>query len=195
MVSLETPVCDFDAPAVDFALPGIDGETWTLEQCRGKRPAGDVYLQPLPVREGDSRATGARYPRVARQARHQHRGDHGQRPDRIRRGFLREHAEGGRRVRLPLSLFTGREPGGRQGLWRGLHPDFFGYNADLKLQYRGRFDASRKETAPADARRDLFEAMVQVAETGRGPAEQIPAWAVPSSGKRATEPGTPPFYQ
>ncbi|MDZ7661868.1 MAG: hypothetical protein U5J94_05715 [Thiohalophilus sp.] len=36
MVSLETPVCDFDAPAVDFALPGIDGETWTLEQCRGK---------------------------------------------------------------------------------------------------------------------------------------------------------------
>ena len=54
-------------------------------------------------------------------------------------------------------------------------PDFFGYNANLELQYRGRLDASRKQTAPTDARRDLFEAMRQVAETGRGPAEQIPS--------------------
>ena len=54
-------------------------------------------------------------------------------------------------------------------------PDFFGYDADLGLQYRGRLDASRKEAAPADARRDLFEAMKQVAETGEGPAEQIPS--------------------
>jgi hypothetical protein len=53
-------------------------------------------------------------------------------------------------------------------------PDFFGYNADLKLQYRGRLDASRKETAP-DAPRDLFEAMKQVALTGQGPREQIPS--------------------
>jgi hypothetical protein len=37
-------------------------------------------------------------------------------------------------------------------------PDFFGYNAELELQYRGRLDESRKETAPADVRRDLFEA-------------------------------------
>ena len=47
-------------------------------------------------------------------------------------------------------------------------PDFFGYNADLKLQYRGRLDESRKEAAP-NARRDLFEAMKQVAQTGQGP--------------------------
>jgi hypothetical protein len=54
-------------------------------------------------------------------------------------------------------------------------PDFFGYNQDLQLQYRGRLDASRKEAAPADARRDLFEAMQQVALTGQGPAAQIPS--------------------
>jgi hypothetical protein len=53
-------------------------------------------------------------------------------------------------------------------------PDFFGYNSNLELQYRGRLDASRKETAAADVRRDLFEAMRQIAETGQGPAEQIP---------------------
>ncbi len=53
-------------------------------------------------------------------------------------------------------------------------PDFFGYNSRLELQYRGRLDASGKETAPADARRELFEAMRLVAETGQGPSEQIP---------------------
>jgi hypothetical protein len=54
-------------------------------------------------------------------------------------------------------------------------PDFFGYNAQLQLQYRGRLDASRKDTAPADVKRDLFDAMVQVAKTGHGPREQIPS--------------------
>jgi hypothetical protein len=54
-------------------------------------------------------------------------------------------------------------------------PDFFGFNGRLELQYRGRLDESRKETAPEGVRRDLYEAMKQVAETGRGPAEQIPS--------------------
>ncbi|MFN3884894.1 MAG: thioredoxin family protein, partial [Rhodocyclaceae bacterium] len=53
-------------------------------------------------------------------------------------------------------------------------PDFFGFNANLELQYRGRLDESRKETAPEGVRRDLFEAMKQIAQTGQGPREQIP---------------------
>ena len=53
-------------------------------------------------------------------------------------------------------------------------PDFFGFNAGDELQYRGRLDASRRELV-ANARRDLFEAMKQIAETGKGPAEQIPS--------------------
>jgi peroxiredoxin len=51
-------------------------------------------------------------------------------------------------------------------------PDFFGFNADLKLQYRGRFDESRKETA-TESTRDLFYAMKLIAETGDGPSEQV----------------------
>ncbi|HSQ08164.1 MAG TPA: thioredoxin family protein, partial [Chromatiaceae bacterium] len=46
---------------------------------------------------------------------------------------------------------------------------------DLGLQYRGRLDASRKDAASADARRDLFEAMSLVAATGQGPQDQIPS--------------------
>ena len=53
-------------------------------------------------------------------------------------------------------------------------PDFFGFNSQDELQYRGRLDAPRM-TPVANARRDLFEAMKQVVETGHGPAEQIPS--------------------
>jgi peroxiredoxin len=53
-------------------------------------------------------------------------------------------------------------------------PDFFGLNGQDELQYRGRLDASRM-TPVANARRDLFEAMKQIAETGRGPKEQLPS--------------------
>ncbi len=54
-------------------------------------------------------------------------------------------------------------------------PDFYGFNGDLELQYRGRLDESGRDPASADVRRDLFEAMKQIAETGNGPAEQIPS--------------------
>lgn len=53
-------------------------------------------------------------------------------------------------------------------------PDFFGYDADLKLRYRGQLDASRKQAAPEGTRRELFEAMCQIAATGHGPLEQNP---------------------
>jgi len=36
MVSLQTPVCEFDEPARNFSLPGVDGEIWTLKKCSGK---------------------------------------------------------------------------------------------------------------------------------------------------------------
>ena len=51
-------------------------------------------------------------------------------------------------------------------------PDFFGLNARDELQYRGRLDASRTSLVP-DARRELYEAMKLIAETGRGPAQQM----------------------
>jgi peroxiredoxin len=53
-------------------------------------------------------------------------------------------------------------------------PDFFGFDAVLRLRYRGRLDASRKETAAEGAPRELFEAMRLIARTGEGPAQQHP---------------------
>lgn len=53
-------------------------------------------------------------------------------------------------------------------------PEFFGFDAQLTLQYHGRLDDSGREAKP-DARRELYEAMLQIAETGRGPQDQIAA--------------------
>jgi peroxiredoxin len=51
-------------------------------------------------------------------------------------------------------------------------PEFFGFNSALELQYHGRLDASRRDAVP-NAKRELFEAMKLIAETGKGPREQI----------------------
>jgi peroxiredoxin len=51
-------------------------------------------------------------------------------------------------------------------------PDFFGFNAQLELQYRGRLDEGTTNQPPPDARRDLLEGMKQIAQTGQGPANQ-----------------------
>jgi peroxiredoxin len=53
-------------------------------------------------------------------------------------------------------------------------PDFFGFDAELALRYRGRLDASGRSQLEG-GRRELFEAMRQVAETGEEPAEQTPS--------------------
>jgi len=54
-------------------------------------------------------------------------------------------------------------------------PDFFGFDRERVLQYRGRLDASGRLPATPDTRRELYEAMLQVARTGRGPDVQNPS--------------------
>ncbi|GAB3262720.1 thioredoxin family protein [Chitinimonas naiadis] len=53
-------------------------------------------------------------------------------------------------------------------------PDFFGYDSELKLRYRGRFDASGRHVVPGAAR-ELFEAMKMIAMLGEGPPQQWPS--------------------
>ena len=52
-------------------------------------------------------------------------------------------------------------------------PEFFGFDRNLKLGYHGRMDASGRSADPA-ARRELYEAMVAIAEGRPAPAEQHP---------------------
>ncbi len=54
-------------------------------------------------------------------------------------------------------------------------PDFFGYNKDLELQYRGRMRELKDLKPIATGDSDLFKAMKEIAETGNGPKNQIPS--------------------
>ena len=54
-------------------------------------------------------------------------------------------------------------------------PDFFGYNKNLELQYRGRLRELKKLIPVRDGESDLFKAMKQIAKTGKGPESQIPS--------------------
>ena len=54
-------------------------------------------------------------------------------------------------------------------------PDFFGYNKDLGLQYRGRLRELKNLVPLRDGESDLFKAMKLIAETGKGPENQIPS--------------------
>jgi peroxiredoxin len=54
-------------------------------------------------------------------------------------------------------------------------PDFFGFDRDLKLKYRGRLDEGRTTPPPPNARRELLEAMRAIAAGGPAPANQVPS--------------------
>lgn len=54
-------------------------------------------------------------------------------------------------------------------------PDLFGFNSDGTLEYRGRVDSAGSRPASGTEKRELREAMLEIARTGKGPAEQIPS--------------------
>jgi peroxiredoxin len=175
MVSLETPVCDFGLAAPDFNLLGVDGKQWTLQECRGENGLLVMFIcnhcpYVKAVRE-----------RIVRDTRELL--EYGIRSVAIMSNDPTDYPEDSfdnmteiaRLFDFPFPYVIDETQAVAKAYGAICTPDFFGYNADLALQYRGRLDVSRKETAPADVRRDLFEAMKQVAETGKGPEQQIPS--------------------
>jgi peroxiredoxin len=185
MVSLQTPVCDFGRPAPDFALPGVDGRIWTRDQCAGEKGLLVMFIcNHCPY-------VKAVRDRIVRDAREL--AEHGIRSVAIMSNDPTDYHEDsfenmGRvaeEYQFPFPYLFDETQEVAKAYGAVCTPDFFGYNADLGLQYRGRLDESRKETAPAGVRRDLFEAMKQVAETGQGPREQIPSMGCSIKWKQA----------
>ena len=173
MVSTATPICAFGTPAPDFSLPGTDGRQHSLASCRGPngllvmficnhcpyvkavldrilrdgRELADLGIGCVAISSNDP----AQYPEddfdnMVKLARDKH---------------------------FPFPYLFDESQTVARAYGAVCTPDFFGYDAQLGLQYRGRIDASGRNPAPPDARRDLFQAMKAVAETGHGPTEQI----------------------
>ena len=175
MVSLETPVCEFDKPIVDFALPGIDGKVWTPEMARGENGLLVMFIcnhcpYVKSIRD-----------RIVRDTRELM--EYGVNTVAIMSNDPAEYEEDSfenmklvaEEYEYPFPYLFDETQDVAKAYGAVCTPDFFGYNKTLRLQYRGRLDASRKEAAPPDVKRDLFDAMKQVALTGRGPENQIPS--------------------
>ena len=175
MVSLQTPVCDFGKPAVDFSLPGTDGKVWTLEDCRGKKgllvmficnhcPYVKAVLDRLVRDTRELHELGVNSVAIMSNDPHQYEEDSFENMQKIARE---------KDFPFPYLLDATQEVAKAYGAV--CTPDFFGYNADLQLQYPGALGRQPQGGRTEDARRDLFEAMKHVAETGKGPEVQIPS--------------------
>jgi peroxiredoxin len=175
MVSLTTPVCDFGWQAVDFDLPGVDGKRYNLASARGPNGLLVMFIcNHCPY-------VKAVLDRIVRDCRKLK--DHGIGAIAIMSNDPTDYPEDSwdnmvriaRERDFPFPYVLDETQSVAKAYGAVCTPDFFGFNARLELQYRGRLDASRKEAAPEGARRELFEAMKQIAATGQGPREQIPS--------------------
>ncbi|MCF6250249.1 MAG: thioredoxin family protein [Methylococcaceae bacterium] len=172
MVSLNPPVCDFGVKAIDFDLPGTDGQNWTLEKCMGEKgllvmficnhcPYVKAIHQRLLRDTAELKSLGIASVAISSNDVTEYPEDSFENMQ-----LLAKELNFGFPYLLDKSQQIAKQFGAV------CTPDFFGYNKSFELQYRGRLDASRKETAPADAKRDLFDAMKQIAQTGHGPKQQ-----------------------
>ena len=166
------PVCDFGWKAPRFTLPATDGRSYTLEQLRGRNgtliaficnhcPYVKSVIGRLARDANDLSLLGINTLAINSNDAEQYPED----------GFA-EMAVFTRQHQLPFPYLHDDTQAIARAYDAVCTPDFFGFNSNLELQYRGRLDASRKELVP-NAPRELYEAMKQVAETSRGPTGQI----------------------
>lgn len=172
-MAVSPPVCDFGWKAPDFRLPDTSGRLWSLDDIRG--PKGLLimficnhcpYVQAILDRlQRDAEALMDLGIGVAAISSN----DVESYPEDSPENMARLAAERG--FRFPY-LFDETQAVAK-AYDAICTPDFFGFNAACQLQYRGRLDASGRTAGPVDARRELYEAMLSVAETGQGPRDQI----------------------
>jgi len=175
MASTNTPVCDFGWQAVDFDLPGVDGKRHSLATACGPRGLIVMFIcNHCPY-------VKAVIHRIVRDCRELAALGIGSiavmsnDPTEYPEDSWDNMVKLARDQQFPFPYVRDESQEIARAYGAVCTPDFFGFNAARELQYRGRLDESRKETAPEGVRRDLFEAMKIVAATGQGPREQIPS--------------------
>ncbi|CTQ51578.1 AhpC/TSA family protein [Roseibium album] len=175
MAALNTPVCDFNWQAQDFTLPATNGVTYGLKDIAGEYgtlvmficnhcPFVLAVLDKIVRDARDLKELGVGVAAICSNDAVAYPADNFHNMQLL----AEEHA-------FPFPYLHDADQSVAKTYGAVCTPDFFGFNSELGLQYRGRLDATRMNTSTADLPRDLFEAMKQVADTGQGPAEQIPS--------------------
>ena len=174
MAAMTTPLCDTGWRAPDFRLEGIDGSIHALADCAGERGTLVMFLcNHCPFVKavidrivGDVDALAGHGIGAVAIMPNDIQAYPADSFDNMKR-FAAEHGFG-----FPYLIDRTQEIA--RAYDAVCTPDFFGFDSALGVRYRGRLDASRMEPLPG-ARRELLEAMIQIAETGQGPGEQLPS--------------------
>ena len=167
------PVCDFGWKAVDFSLPATDGRTYALSDLAGEKGTLIAFIcNHCPY----VKAVIDRFVADARVLRDYGIGvaavcsnDAVTYPDDSFENMAR-FAEA---HRFPFPYLHDESQQVARAYDAVCTPDWYGFNAGLELQYRGRLDAGKIDPPPAGAPRELADAMLAIAKTGNGPADQI----------------------
>jgi len=168
------PICNFGWKAVDFRLPATDGRTYSFADIRGPKgtliaficnhcPYVKAVIGRLVRDAKDLKAARIGVAAICSNDADTYPEDSfaNMKDFAVKHGFS-----------FPYLHDSSQEIA--RAYDAACTPDFFGFNSKDELQYRGRLDESRTQLVP-DARRDLYEAMMEVAQTGQGPREQIPS--------------------
>ncbi|MEO1492415.1 MAG: thioredoxin family protein [Pseudomonadota bacterium] len=168
------PMCDFGWKAPDFSLPATDGKTYALSDLAGETGTLVMFIcNHCPY------VTSA-IDRIVREAAAL--AEHGIGIAAICSNDARTYPADGfpqmiefaRTNGFPFPYLHDEDQSVARAYDAVCTPDFFGFDAGLGLQYRGRLDEGGRHEIPG-ARRELYEAMVQVAKTGQGPEAQTPS--------------------
>jgi peroxiredoxin len=172
MAARETPLCDFGTPAPDFKLLGVDGRRWSLAECRGEKATLVMFIcnhcpyvlasiERVIIVCNELAPMGMKAVGIMPNDVENYPDDSYEKMQL----FAQIH-------KFPFPYLYDDTQKIARAYGAVCTPDFFGYNAGLELQYRGRLDESRPSLPKPNARRELFDAMKQIIETGKGPKEQ-----------------------
>lgn len=188
MVSLETPVCDFGASAPDFSLPGVDGKVWNLQACVGERGLLVMFIcNHCPfvkhIREGLARF-GRDYSSTDLAIVAINSNDIEAYPQDGPEAMKRESADAG--YTFPYLLDETQEVA---KVYRAAcTPDFFLFDSDRRLVYRGQFDNSRPGNGLPLTGKDLRRAVDAVLGGQPVAEEQKPSIGCNIKWKAGNEP-------
>ena len=171
MPALTTPICDFGWSAPDFTLPSVDGKDWSLNDCLGENGLLVMFICnhcPYVVAIADRLSEDCR--KLA---------DAGVNSVAIMSNDVVAYPDDSfdnmklfaKKYHFSFPYLLDESQQIARAYDAVCTPDFFGFNAKLELQYRGRFDSSGRHAAP-DAERELLAAMTTVGATGTGPEKQ-----------------------
>ena len=174
MAALETPDGKIGWKAENFSLKGIDGKIHTLEEVRG--PKGLLvmficnhcpYVKAVIERVVHDTRELNRYGIGAVAIMSNDTKTYPEDSYKNMQKFAREHS-----ISFPYLIDETQDVARAYGAV--CTPDFFGFNADLELGYRGRLDESWQLTIP-EPRRELLLAMEEIANIGKTELPQYPS--------------------